>query len=451
MGRADETAESALSEAERQAVLARIRPTPVLDQAADAGLALEAIVEDLATKQALFARLEPLLAADALLATNTSSLSVTALAAPLEHPGRLAGMHFFNPATRMKLVEIVSGLATDPAVALCLFETAQAWGKVAVHARSTPGFIVNRVARPYYAEALRVLAERAADAATLDAVLREAGRFPMGPFELMDLIGNDVNFAVTRSVHEASFGDRRYVPSLIQQELVVAGRLGRKTGRGFYDYGEGATRAAPAQLGPRKAPGKAVVHGRLGPAEGLVERLGGAGLSISRIAGDGTVRLGQATLALSDGRPATIRAAEDRIDNLVLFDLAFDYATTSRLALARADQCSESAFDAAAGALQSAGIEVSQLDDVAGLVVLRTVCMLANEAADAVLQGVASETDVDSAMRNGTNYPIGPLAWARTLGLTRVVRTLENLARHYGEERYRLSPWLRRHSVNAAG
>ena len=237
-----------MSGADAEAALARVVPTTALAEAADAGLAIEAIVENLEIKQRLFKELEAHLPEDAILATNTSSLSVTALASVLARPQLCAGLHFFNPAPRMKLVEVVAGLATATATAETLHATATAWGKVAVHARSTPGFIVNRVARPYYGEALRVLGERAADVPTLDAILREGCGFPMGPFELMDLIGHDVNFAVSRSVCDAYFGDRRFTPSLIQQELVFAGRLGRKSGRGFYDYGADAHKGA-AQIG----------------------------------------------------------------------------------------------------------------------------------------------------------------------------------------------------------
>ena len=203
------------------AALARIVTVGTLADACVAGLVIEAIVEDLAAKRALFAQLEPLVDAGAILATNTSSLSITALAQGMRRPGRVVGMHFFNPVPLMPLVEVVSGLATDPAVAATVAATAGAWGKTPVHAASTPGFIVNRCARPFYAEALRLLAERAADPATLDAVLREAGGFRMGPFELMDLIGHDVNFAVTRSVWEA------YLPRSALHAVGAAGRAGR--------------------------------------------------------------------------------------------------------------------------------------------------------------------------------------------------------------------------------
>lgn len=197
-------AKGRLTAAEAAAAKARLHPAAQLVELADAGLAIEAIVEDLDAKQALFGELEGIVGAGCLFATNTSSISVTAIGARLKTPGRLAGLHFFNPAPLMALVEIVSGLATDAGVAATLFATAAAWGKEPVRARSTPGFIVNRVARPYYGEGLRLLGEGAADCATLDAVLREAGGFRMGPFELMDMIGHDVNFAVTQSVWKAS-------------------------------------------------------------------------------------------------------------------------------------------------------------------------------------------------------------------------------------------------------
>lgn len=442
------------AEAARAAAV-RIEPIQELPAARDAGLAVEAIVEDLAAKRALFAELEGLLADDAIFASNTSSLSITALAAPLRRPERVAGLHFFNPAPVMKLVEVVSGLATDPAVAATLHATARAWGKVAVHAKSTPGFIVNRVARPYYAEALRVLGEGAADVATLDAVLREGCGFPMGPFELMDLIGHDVNFAVTASVFEAHFQDKRYTPSLIQHELVQAGRLGRKSGRGFYDYTPGAARPQPVDEPARQSVHAVAVVGDLGVAAGLIARLEAAGIELARKSGSaergaGWLEIGSARLMLSDGRTATRRAVEEGVPNLVLFDLCLDYAATPRLAVAAADSCGAGAYRAVVGTLQAAGLAVNRIDDVAGLLGLRTVAMLANEAADAVLAGIGSAADIDSAMRFGTNYPKGPLAWADELGAAYLARVLANLATHYFDTRYRTSPLLQRKALTGA-
>ncbi|MCG8426177.1 MAG: 3-hydroxyacyl-CoA dehydrogenase NAD-binding domain-containing protein, partial [Chromatiales bacterium] len=225
-----------MDEQQRDAILANLHPVTELEQLAPATLVIEAIIEDLATKQSLFRQLEDICGEETILATNTSSLSVTAIAAKLQRPGNLVGMHFFNPAPIMKLVEVVSGITTNKTVAEKVYDTSLAWGKHAVYAKSTPGFIVNRVARPFYAEGLRALEEGAADAATLDAIMRESGGFRMGPFELMDLIGHDVNYAVTCSVFDAYYNDPRFLPSLTQKELVDGGLLGRKSGRGFYNY-----------------------------------------------------------------------------------------------------------------------------------------------------------------------------------------------------------------------
>jgi len=234
------------------AATARITPAALDDGAGlhafeGCDLVIEAIVEDLPVKRDAFARLEQATPPGAILATNTSSLSVTAIAGGLARPDRVVGMHFFNPVPLMPLVEIIPGLATDPDVTAAARDLAASWKKVPVVARDTPGFIVNRVARPFYGEALRLLEEGLAGAATIDWAMRTIGGFRMGPFELMDLIGNDVNFAVTRSVFEAFFFDPRYRPSVTQQRQVEAGLLGRKTGRGYFDYAEGAPAPAPVE------------------------------------------------------------------------------------------------------------------------------------------------------------------------------------------------------------
>ncbi|WP_110993839.1 3-hydroxyacyl-CoA dehydrogenase PaaH [Pseudomonas sichuanensis] len=429
---------------ERAAISARLQPVETLDALAPARLVIEAIVENLSIKQGLLHQLEALCGEDCILASNTSSLSITSLAAGLKRPQQVIGMHFFNPAPLMALVEIVSGLASDPAVAATLHETARAWGKEPVHTQSTPGFIVNRVARPFYAESLRLLQEGAADCATLDALLREAGGFRMGAFELTDLIGHDVNYAVTCSVFEAFYGDLRFQPSLVQKALVDAGRLGRKSGQGFYSYAEGAQRPQPLTLASQANVDCCVAEGDLGVLRPLVERLRGAGISVTERAGAGLLRVGDATLALSDGRLASQRAREDGLSNLVLLDLAQDYASATRLAISHAANCTAEARDQAIALLRSAGLEVSAVADLPGLVVLRTVAMLANEAADAVLQGVGTPQDIDLAMRAGVNYPRGPLAWADSLGVGYTLRVLDNLQRSYGEERYRPSLLLRR-------
>lgn len=428
----------------RSAIVTRLQPVEAIDALADSQLVIEAIVENLEIKRSLFQQLEALCAEDCILASNTSSLSITSLAAGLKRPQQVVGMHFFNPAPLMALVEVVSGLATDPVLADSLYATSLAWGKKPVHTKSTPGFIVNRVARPFYAESLRLLQEGAADCATLDALMRDAGGFRMGAFELTDLIGHDVNYAVTCSVFAAYYGDFRFQPSLIQKELVDAGRLGRKSGRGFYDYAEGAERPQPASLSSTSPVSACVLEGDLDVAQPLVQRLKDAGIEIVQRAGNGLLRVGDAVIALSDGRLASQRAKQDGLRNLVLIDLALDYTKASRLGIACSADTTPAALDQAVALLAKAGIAASRLSDTPGLAVLRTVAMLANEGADAVLQGVGSAADIDLAMRAGVNYPQGPLAWAGQIGIGNVLRVLDNLQTAYGEDRYRPSLLLRR-------
>ena len=419
-----------------------------LSDLAGASLVIEAIVENLQAKQALYAELEGIVGDDCIFGTNTSSISVTAIGAALKRPQRLAGLHFFNPAPVMALVEIVSGLATDPAIADTLFATATAWGKTAVRAKSTPGFIVNRVARPYYGEALRLLAEGAADAATIDAVMREAGGFRMGPFELMDMIGHDVNYAVTCSVWNAFYNDPRFAPSLVQKELLDAGFLGKKSGRGFFDYREDASNPAPHTEAARASPTSGITLCGDSPAtQALAERLTKTAIPFdSTPSVDGRIaQLNGAVLFVTDGRSATQRASDTGFANTVLVDLALNYRVATRLAVATAEQCAPDAADAAIALLQAAGFQVSRFADIPGLAVMRTVAMLANEAADAVNQGVCSAQAADAAMRLGVNYPQGPLAWADAVGLSIIRTVLANLGNSYGEDRYRISPLIQRH------
>jgi 3-hydroxybutyryl-CoA dehydrogenase len=403
------------------ATLARITP---VDAITSAGLVIEAIVENLDIKRALFAELEAALPEDAVIATNTSSISVTALARGMRRPERLVGMHFFNPVPLMKLVEVVSGLGTDPAIAQAVFDLAGRWGKTAVHTRSTPGFIVNRIARPYYAETLMLLQDRAAAPELIDAVLRAAG-FRMGPCELMDLIGHDTNFAVTNSVFAANFFDRRFTPSLVQQELVDAGFFGRKSGCGFYRYPEGAPALPDVDIAsPRSA--RVVVHGRGALAERFVANLPEAvreldsdwiGLSVEG-----------RQLRLTDGR-----RARDFGPGAAVFDLPL--APSGDIAYAG---------DAATAAwLTRLGLVPRAVADLPGLVVARTIAMLINEAADAVQQGVCTEAGADAAMKLGVNYPAGPFEWLAFWGAAPVVALLDRLDQHYRGERYRASPYLK--------
>jgi 3-hydroxybutyryl-CoA dehydrogenase len=436
------------------AARSRLSVASALTDLRDAALVIEAIVENLAVKQALMRDLEAIVSHDCVLASNTSSLSITAVSRGLEVPGRVVGMHFFNPVPLMRLVEVVSGLATEPAVADAIHLLAQDWGKTAVHAKSTPGFIVNRIARPFYAETLALLQEQAATPVVLDACVRGAG-FRMGPCELMDLIGHDTNFAVTQSVYEANFQDKRYVPSLVQREMVDGGLLGRKSGRGFYRYPEGSAKTTDGEVEPtplRAVP--LVLHGQGLIADLLAARLVASGLGFTREAGGASVetslQIGNGHLMLTDGRCAAERASVRGSADLALFDWPVGPAaagsTTPVVALAwtAAPQASAGFVAQAGDVLRALGWLPQRLADVPGLVVARTIAMLVNEAGDAVEQGVCDAAGADAAMTLGVNYPAGPSAWLALWGADAVAHLLDALDAFYRGERYRVSPSLRR-------
>jgi 3-hydroxybutyryl-CoA dehydrogenase len=440
-----------ISDAAAADLLGRITAVDTTDAFAPARLVVEAIIERLDVKQAVLDEIARVVAHDAVIATNTSSLSVTAIAGGIAHPERVVGMHFFNPAPVMPLVEIVSGSQTEEAIADGLFAAAVAWGKQPVRCASTPGFIVNRVARPFYGEALRLLQEGVASPATIDAVVCGAGGFRMGPFALMDLVGLDVNLAVSTSVYEQTSHDPRFAPNVLQQAMVDAGRLGRKSGAGWYEYGDGVDVAAAPTMTADAAPSRIDAHGDLGWAEGLVDRLRCHGIHVDHSDGRGPGHLIFDDIAVfpGDGRSATEIAAGRGVTggDVAVFDLVRDWAEASRIAFAVADQASGSVGPSVAGLLAGAGLEPSLVDDGPGLVLMRIVAQLASVAADAVHQGVASAADVDTAMRLGTNYPSGPLEWADALGADCVVAVLDRLRAAYGEERYRASIALRRAAI----
>jgi 3-hydroxybutyryl-CoA dehydrogenase len=431
--------------------LARITPIAALEQAREAALVIEAIVENLGIKRSLLQQLEGLVSERCVLASNTSSISVTALSNGLQHPQRLVGMHFFNPVPLMKLVEVVSGLHTEPEVAQAIFDLSKAWGKVPVHARSTPGFIVNRIARPYYAETLALLLEQAAQPQVLDACLRAAG-FRMGPCELMDLIGHDTNFAVTQSVYEANFFDKRFIPSLVQREMVDGGLFGRKSGRGFYRYPEGAP-ALPVALHEAPATARVVtVHGDDAIADALdaavTQALAAQGWGPAREKGSGWtgVEIDGARLALTDGRTAAQVAADSGCADVAVFDrlVQLPAAPGTALAYALAPQASAAWRVQAPAWLAALGLSPLPVPDTPGLVVARTVAMLINEATDAVLQGVCTPEGADAAMKLGVNYPAGPFEWLQAWSRAGVIAVLQALDAQYRGERFRVSPWLQR-------
>lgn len=365
--------------------------------AAPAELVIEAIIENLDIKKTLFQQLENVVSAKTVLASNTSSLSITAMAAELQHPERFLGLHFFNPPALMPLVEIIRALQTDAQVLENATRLMQSWGKQTVLCKDTPSFIVNRVARPYYVESFRLLEEQALEAAQLDAALRGAG-FKMGPCELTDLIGQDINYAVSTSLWTSLGYPAHLKPSWVQGELVAAKYLGRKTGRGFY---QGDIPQPPAHTGKTVAyqsQDKNTLTGIL--SNGVVVRY-------------------------SDGRRAITHEQESG-EAVILLDYHLPDATHVALAM------SPKAKALMQDALPEAAVNWLPMPDRPGLVNLRVISQIINEAATCVQSGIASEADIDIALKGGVNYPLGAFAWLDILGVDTVLRTIRALGALYG-------------------
>ncbi len=438
-----------------------------LEGLAPASVVIEAAPETLELKQQIFSKLDAICPKDTILATNTSTLSVTEIAAVTRHPGRVAGMHFFNPPAVLKLVEVVRGMETSRAAIDALFKLAQLLGKVPVETGDTPGFIVNRVARPFYGEALRLLGEKAADHQAIDRVLEAGAGFRMGPFRLMDLIGIDINATAMRSMYEQTFGEPRYRPHWIQMQMMQAGRLGRKSGRGFYDYGETLEESSELHLSEAPLSGPVLISkGTYAP--GLAARLAEAGFPAADVAEDpppvagfvvtgreedlaGEIRRVEASLPYT--APLFVQAADISLssimthvsspERLVAFDGLF-LGDGGVVTLVASPLLKTDVKETAARIFASLDYEPLWAEDTPGLIAPRVVCMLVNEAAFAVLEGVADAETIDRAMQLGVNYPRDPLAWGRQIGYGRVLSVLDHLRSEYGEERYRACLLIRR-------
>jgi 3-hydroxybutyryl-CoA dehydrogenase len=410
------------TEAEAAEAARRLHPCENLDDLAPCQLVIEAAPEDLELKRGLFRRLADVCGDEAILATNTSSLSVTAVAAGIPRPERVCGMHFFNPPALMKLVEVVPGDATAEDVVSALRRVAERTGRTAIRAADEIGFVANRVARPYGLEALRLLGDRIATHDQIDRICRLGGGFRMGPFELMDLVGVDVGFEVSKSFWEQSFHEPRWQPHPIQARMVAAGRHGRKAGRGYYDYGQGARGPDDPEPPPARADASELRDGEVIEGEGF------------RAVPLTTGSLG--SQAASD--PAAIG-----------FFALPPLRDAPLVELTRSRRAGDDAARAAEGFFRERGKHTEWVEDAPGLVLGRIVSQLVNEAAFALQKGIGTEQDIDTAMRLGFNYPRGPLEWGRAIGLDSVLAVLDALRGELGEERYRAAPLLRRMAAEA--
>jgi 3-hydroxybutyryl-CoA dehydrogenase len=431
---------------------ARLRPCAALDELKICDLVIEAVAEKLDVKQTLFKQLENLMTSSCVLATNTSSLPVTAIASVLSKPERFIGYHFFNPVPLMKVVEVIPGLKTSPEVSQRLMALSKQMGHTPVMASDTPGFIVNHAGRGYGTEALRIVGEGVSDFATIDAILRDQVGFKLGPFELMDLTGLDVSHPVMESVYHQYFEEPRYRPSVITAQRLAGGVLGRKTKAGFYDYSEekptltgiesaqsamnsivkNNTDAPPVWVSPNAARRKQLLE--------LLIKLG------AEVENSQSPSLHALTIVAPLGWDVTTVAVFERYDpaRTVGIDLLFDDAATKRRVIMGNPAVRPDMLAFAAELFARDGKPVSTIRDSAGFVTQRVVATIVNIATDMCQQQICTPQDLDTAVQLGLGYPTGPLAMGNGVGGASILEVLVNMQTVYGDPRYRASPWLRR-------
>ena len=425
-----------VTQAMADAALARLIPVADITALAPARVVIEAIVESLEPKRALIHSLETIVGADCLIATNTSSLSVTAIAAGTQRPDRIGGFHFFNPVPLMKVVEVIDGALTADWVAPALTALAKRLGHRPVKAKDTPGFLVNHAGRGYGTEALRILGEGVADVATIDAILKDACSFRMGPFELLDLTGLDVSHPVMESIYRQFYEEPRFRPSPITAQRMTAGLLGRKSGRGFYDH---TARSAPMPSSPSST---ALLPSCVWVADGHDRtRITGIITGTTLLASPDNDCLCIIPLLGEDGSTAAHRLGLDP-RRCVGIDAVFGLETHRTLV---ANPATDAHYRTAAMALFTAdGKPASLVYDSPGAVAQRVLATIVNIASDIAQQRIATPDDIDAAVMLGLGYPKGPLAWGDAIGAQNILTILQNLLAITGDPRYRPSLWLRR-------
>jgi 3-hydroxybutyryl-CoA dehydrogenase len=448
-----------MSAQDAAAITGRIEPAPELADLAPCGLVIEAAPEKLELKLDLFGQLASIVGREAVLATNTSSLSVTEIAAGVPGTERVIGLHFFNPAPVMKLVEVVAGQASSPQALALAHAVGEAMGKTVIDAADIAGFLVNRCNRPFSLESLRLLAERVATVEQIDRIARLGGGFRMGPFELMDLIGIETNHAVAEGFYRQTFGEPRYRPSPIQARMIAAGRLGRKTGAGWYDYsGDEHRPADPEPLTPGRGAGLVVVvTGSLPVAGELAAAAAEAGFSVARAETDAWLTVDCAGLTTGGrygveaypGREGPrVRLLHD--SSLALseptaagFHVLPPFEAVRLVELTSTPHTNPDGLGRAKEFFAALGRHTEEVGDAPGLVLGRIVSALINEAAFLIGEGNGTPEDVDAGMTLGVNHPRGPVAWSGAIGLSHVRAVLDALHSELGEDRYRLAPLIR--------
>lgn len=429
------------------AASAKLEVVPRLEGLASTQVVIEAIVENLDVKQKLFQQLEDIVTADCILATNTSSLSVTSLAAACKRPERVVGFHFFNPVPLMKIVEVIAGLLTAPEVSAAMLDLGRRMGHTAVAASDTPGFIVNHAGRGFVTEALRILGEGIAEFHDIDRIMREAAGFRMGPFELLDLTGLDVSQPVMESIYNQYYQEPRYRPSPLAAQRLAGGLLGRKTGRGFYRYANGVAEALPVAVVPTALPGR-VWFSQTQPewADRLREIAAAAGVDVET---DYTPSDSALCIVTPLGADATNCCVGQGLDprRTVGIDCLFGLVPGRRRTLMTTPLTDPAMRDAAHALFAADGTAVTVIRDSAGFIAQRMVACIVNIGCDIAQQRVASPADIDRAVTLGLGYPKGPLAFGDALDARKILGVLEAMQSFYGDPRYRPSPWLKRRAL----
>ncbi|MBI1201748.1 MAG: 3-hydroxyacyl-CoA dehydrogenase [Rhodopseudomonas sp.] len=439
-----QVAKGRMTEEAKRDVMARLKPMTTLAEAAPAGLVIEAIVEDLAVKRDLFRALEDIIAPDAVIASNTSSLSVTEIAAGCAKPERVGGLHFFNPPPVMKLVEAIAGLRSEPAMAKELVGFIKRIGKVPIVATDTPGFVVNHAGRAYGPEALRIVDQGIASAAEVDGLMKEAAGFRMGPFELLDLVGGDVTHAVMESIYGRYYDEPMYQPSAQMAVRVAGGLLGRKSKQGFYDYSATPAVSPPTvAISAQPKPVSVWVADEDGGAD-LAALLQSAGIAVTLGGTPGTEGVLFVTPLGEDCTAAALRLKLDPA-RTVAVDMLGRFK--GRYTAMKNPLTAPEALGAAVAALGATGAPVTAINDSTGFVVQRIAAMIVNVGCRIAELRVAAPLDIDTAVELGLNYPKGPLALGNLLGPAAVLKVLDGMFALTQDPKYRATTWLRRRAM----
>lgn len=452
-----------------QSTLANLTVIEEIAKIAEVDVVIEAIIENLEIKQQLFKQLESIVPVETILATNTSSLAVTAIASDCEHPERVAGFHFFNPVPLMKIVEVIPGISTKPSVVETLTSLAKRMGHLGVVAKDTPGFIVNHGGRAYGTEALKILGEGVASFEDIDLILREGAGFRMGPFELLDLTGIDVSHPVMESVYNQYYSEPRYRPHPLTRQMLIGKKLGRKVGEGFYHYtenkkqdGQNVTVDPSKQLPFKTDSDISNLSVWIGAdlaedKQQLVDYLNANGITIDDNEKPNSDSLILLAIYGDDTTNAAIRyqvnpkqaVAIDMLTDLSKHRTLMPSIATQNNFIAQAYALfgRSNKFDKSSDEGSNVAIDATLITESTGFVAQRVIAMVINLGCDIAMQGIATPKDIDNAVKLGLGYPYGPISWGDEIGASRILLILERIHGLTGDPRYRPSPWLQRRAT----